>query len=131
MARASRRSRVTGEPFVGRTLRPLSRKRLTTGRLEGFTWGRITSESPIRKPEAPFCAELEHKEKRRRMAECPFCSETDCVVYLFFFIAAALRIIAAHFVASVSDPNPKTAEYFRPTTWATRKSTLIPVSAMA
>src|SRR5215471_11083918 len=130
MARASRRSRVTGEPFVGRTLRPLSRKRLTTGRLEGFTLGRNTSESPIRKPEAPFCAELEHKEKRRRMAECPFCSETDCVVYLFL-AAVAFRIIAAHFVASVSDSNPKTAEYFRPTTCATRKSTLIPASAMA
>src|SRR5262249_60440904 len=48
-----------------------------------------------------------------------------------FFAAVALRIIAAHFVASASDSNPKTAEYFLPTTWARRKSMLIPAPAMA
>jgi len=48
-----------------------------------------------------------------------------------FCVAPAFRIIAAHFAASASDSNPKTAEYFFPTTWATRKSRLIPASAMA
>ena len=38
-------------------------------------------------------------------------------------------IIAAHFVGSASNSNPKTAE-FLPTTRATRKSMLIPASAM-
>jgi hypothetical protein len=41
--------------------------------------------------------------------------------FVCLFAAAAFRIIAPHFVASVSDSNPKTAEYFLPTTWATRK----------
>jgi hypothetical protein len=49
----------------------------------------------------------------------------------FFLAAPAFRIIAAHFVASASDSNPKTAEYFLPITWATRKSMLIPAPAMA
>jgi hypothetical protein len=53
------------------------------------------------------------------------------VLYFFFLAAVAFRIIAAHFVASASDSNPKTAEYFLPTTWATRKSMLIPAPAMA
>ena len=52
------------------------------------------------------------------------------MAYLFF-VAPAFRIIAAHFAASASDSNPKTAEYFFPTTWAIRKSRLIPASAMA
>jgi hypothetical protein len=58
-------------------------------------------------------------------------TEQDRALYLFFLAAAAFRIIAAHFVASASDSNPKTAEYFLPTTWATRKSMLIPAPAMA
>jgi hypothetical protein len=37
------------------------------------------------------------------------------VLYFFFLLAVAFRIIAAHFVASASDSNPKTAEYFLPT----------------
>ncbi len=52
------------------------------------------------------------------------------MAYLFF-VAPAFRIIAEHFAASASDSNPKTAEYFFPTTWAIRKSRLIPASAMA
>jgi hypothetical protein len=53
------------------------------------------------------------------------------VLYLFFLPAVAFRIIAAHLVASASDSNPKTAEYFLPTTWAKRKSMLMPALAMA
>jgi hypothetical protein len=61
--------------------------------------------------------------------ECPFFHPSIGLDYLF--LAAAFRMIAAHFVASASDSNPKTAEYFLPTTWATRKSMLIPAPAMA
>jgi hypothetical protein len=56
--------------------------------------------------------------------------EQNYVAYLFL-AAPAFRIIAAHFVASESDSNPKTAEYFLPTTWATTKSMLIPALAIA
>ena len=57
--------------------------------------------------------------------------DNEHIVYLFFLAAPAFRIIAAHLVASASDANPKTAEYFLPTTWAKRKSMLMPASAMA
>ena len=44
------------------------------------------------------------------------CLDSDGVFYRVFLAAAVFRIMAAHFVASASDSNPKTAEYFLPIT---------------
>jgi hypothetical protein len=57
--------------------------------------------------------------------------EPGCFFFGYFFFAAALRTRAAARLASSIEPKPITAEYLRPTTWATRKCMLIPERARA